>query len=119
MTDKGTPSDGWAMLKAKRGARLMRSQEDESLSLLAIEGTEGWKRGLLCPRMWTGPAYGPSPTGAERYTVTVLDGRPRGDGGPPTYGEIARAHGKTNREVWQNVFAALRLIGVMPSGVTE
>jgi hypothetical protein len=122
MDAKGTPNDGWRLLKAKRGARLMRSQDDESLSVLALEGMADWKAGLLCVRFWTGPAYGPQYAPAangEHYTVHVFDGRERGDDTPPTHGVIATVYGRTNREAWQHTFAALRQIGVMPSGATE
>jgi hypothetical protein len=103
------PKRGYRVLKGG-DSRVTRGPEDDWVNVQALEGIEGWKKGLLFTRTYAYQRHGVN--GAQnlyRLDVTRLEGMKR----------ITEAFGDTSDEVWAVAFADLKRKGVMPQHAAE
>jgi len=100
------PTYGFRTLKGQ-GSRLLRSEDDDWVSVQAREGLTGWKRGLLFTRHYSYQDGGAN--GAQhlyRFECLRLKG----------LDVLAVAYGKTNDEARTSLYEDLKRKGVMPVG---
>lgn len=98
------PTYGFRTYKGQ-GSRLLRGPDNDWVSVQVKEGESGWKKGLLFTRHYSYQEQGAN--GAQhlyRYECTRLKG----------LDSLATAHGKTNEEARESLYADLRRKGVMP-----
>src|SRR4051794_15569230 len=100
------PTHGFRTFKG-RGSRLLRTEDDDWVNVLAREGTSGWKDGLLFTRHYAYQHSGRN--GAQhlyRYECLRLKG----------LDSVALAFGRTDDEARSNLYEDLKRQGVMPFG---